>query len=98
MLHPLELSYDEFTEDVEENRLIKAATFVLSKTKNMDQELRRALRVIDNKLEDVNLVQYDPSNLPEINYLPNLNEYYRPAVDLAKFVLKNLIWTIQHGE
>lgn len=93
---PVEVEYEEFTEDIEENRLIKAASFVLRKVKHLKSSHKTALKALESKLDGVKLVDYDSQHLPEIHFT-NLNEYYRPAVDLAKFVLRNFSWTLQHG-
>jgi len=92
-LLPLEVCYDELTEDIEENRLIKAATFTLIKTKNLDPNLRISLRSIETKLDNVSLNSYDPRNLPEIHFT-SLNEHYKSAIEIAKFVLRNFTWTL----
>jgi 5-methylcytosine-specific restriction enzyme subunit McrC len=61
---PVEVSYDEFTEDVEENRLVKAAAYALYSTKNLHPDMKLALKSIDSKLDAVKLVSYDRSNMP----------------------------------
>eukprot|EP01117_Protostelium_nocturnum_P012907 TRINITY_DN477_c0_g1_i1.p1 TRINITY_DN477_c0_g1~~TRINITY_DN477_c0_g1_i1.p1 ORF type:complete len:532 (+),score=144.14 TRINITY_DN477_c0_g1_i1:136-1731(+) len=96
-MFPLEVTFEEFTEDVVENRLIKAACFLLSKTKNLSPQLRKSLRSIESKLDNVSHVQFDPFNLPEVNYHHGINDHYRPAIEISKFIIKNLMWTIQHG-
>jgi 5-methylcytosine-specific restriction endonuclease McrBC regulatory subunit McrC len=92
----VEVTYEEFTEDVEENRLIKAATKLLLQTKTLSPKQRLALKSIDSKLDGVTLVQYDKKHLPEIQYTP-LNEHYRGAIEMAKFVLKNFGFDLKHG-
>ncbi|PRP85161.1 McrBC 5-methylcytosine restriction system component [Planoprotostelium fungivorum] len=94
---PLEVKFEEFTEDIVENRLLKAACFTLLKTKNLSPTLRKSLRLIDSKLDDVTLQEFKEKDLPDVQYSHGVNDHYKPSIDIAKFVLKNLMWTIQHG-
>ncbi len=57
---------------------------------------RRSLRRFDSALERVRLVSYDPRRLPEIRYT-RLNEHYRPAVELAKLILRSGSFELRHG-
>jgi len=84
---PVEVRYDEFTTDIVENRLIKAAIFRLSKLRIRSAELRRSLRAFDALLENVQHVHFDPRKLPYVHY-SRLNDHYRPAVELAKLILQ----------
>ncbi|MBF6614977.1 MAG: hypothetical protein IVW55_17875, partial [Chloroflexi bacterium] len=93
---PAEVRYDEFTDDIEENRLIKAALSRLGRMRIRSERWRRALSAFDLLLQPVTLVEYDPSALPEILYT-RLNERYRPAVELAKLILKATSFELKHG-
>lgn len=93
---PVEVTYDEFTEDVEENRLLKAALHRLSRMRMRSSAARRSLRRFDSALERVRLASYDPRRLPEIRYT-RLNEHYRPAVELAKLILRSGSFELRHG-
>lgn len=93
---PVEVTYDEFTEDVAENRLLKAALHRLSRMRMRSGAARRSLRRFDSVLERVRLVSYDPRRLPEIRYT-RLNEHYRPAVELAKLILRSGSFELRHG-
>ena len=93
---PAEVTYDEFTEDMEENRLIKAALARLGKMRLRNELLRRSLRRFDSALERVELVRYDPRSIPEIRYT-RLNEHYRPAVELARLILHADSYELRHG-
>ena len=85
---PAEVTYDEFTEDIEENRLIKAALFRLSRLRIRNEIVRRSLRRFDSALERVELVRYDPRSIPEVRYT-RLNQQYRPAVEFARLILRS---------
>jgi 5-methylcytosine-specific restriction enzyme subunit McrC len=82
----VELRFDEFTEDIDPNRLIKAALARLGRMRIRNDEARRALRGFDQALERVTPVEFDPRRLPEISY-SRLNAHYRPAVELAKLII-----------
>lgn len=93
---PAEVTYDEFTEDIEENRLIKAALARLGGMRIRNRLVRRSLRRFDSALERVGLVRYDPRSIPEIRYT-RLNEHYRPAVELARLILRSDSYELRHG-
>jgi 5-methylcytosine-specific restriction enzyme subunit McrC len=94
---PVEVRYDEYTEDIEENRLIKAALVRLGRMRIRSKSSRRALSAFDLLLQPVSLVEYDPSALPDIVFT-RLNERYRPAIELAKLILKSTSFDLKHGK
>jgi hypothetical protein len=93
---PAEVTYDEFTEDIEENRLIKAALARLGNMRIRNQLVKRSLRRFDSALERVGLVRYDPRSVPVIRYT-RLNEHYRPTVELARLILRSDSYELRHG-
>jgi 5-methylcytosine-specific restriction enzyme subunit McrC len=93
---PAEVTYDEFTEDIEENRLIKAALFRLGGLRIRDEIVRRSLRRFDSALERVELVRYDPRSIPKVRYT-RLNQHYRPAVELARLIVRSDSYELRHG-
>lgn len=93
---PAEVAYDEFTEDIEENRLIKAALHRLGGMRIRNRPLGRSLRRFDSALERVGLVRYDPRSIPEVRYT-RLNEHYRPPVELARLILRSDSYELRHG-
>ncbi len=93
---PLEVTYDEFTEDIEENRLIKAALARLRRVPLRSPKALQMLHHYDAQLAPVQLVEYDTRRLPDITYT-RLNEHYRPAVELAKLVLRSISFELHRG-
>jgi 5-methylcytosine-specific restriction enzyme subunit McrC len=93
---PAEVRYDEFTEDIELNRLIKAAIASLGRTRIRSDEARRSLRTFDSLLSTVSLVDYHPQRLPDIHF-DRLNEHYRPAINLARLILRSMAFELAHG-
>jgi 5-methylcytosine-specific restriction enzyme subunit McrC len=93
---PAEVRFDEYTEDIEENRLLKAAIARLGRLRLRSAEVRRSLRAFDLTLAGVQLTQYEPRRLPTIVWT-RLNERYRPAVQLATLILRATSFDLAHG-
>jgi 5-methylcytosine-specific restriction enzyme subunit McrC len=93
---PVEVRFDDFTEDIEENRLIRAALSQLRALRLQSATSRRSLASLDSALERVSLVHYDPGRLPEVHFT-RLNEHYRGAIALAKLVLRATALEIAQG-
>jgi 5-methylcytosine-specific restriction enzyme subunit McrC len=93
---PVEVQYDEFTEDVEPNRLILAAADRLERLRPRSESSRAALRWIRGALERVSLRRYHPAQIPEVAY-DRLNEHYRGAVELARLLLRGISFDLGHG-
>jgi 5-methylcytosine-specific restriction enzyme subunit McrC len=97
IIPPVEVRYDEFTEDIEPNRLIRAAADRLGRMKLRSAGSRASLRWLRGTLERVTLQEYHPACLPEIVW-DRLNEHYRPAVDLAQLILRSISFDLRHGD
>lgn len=87
MLLPLEVTYDEFTVDTAENRILRTALRRMAGLARVNREVRQRLRHLDARLEGASL-------LPAGSQLPRwlstrMNERYRPALRLAEIVLRN---------
>lgn len=93
---PVEVRFDEFTEDIEENRLLKAAIHRLGRMRIRSERSRLALRAFDSALANVQPVEYHPRHLPEITW-SRLNNHYGPAIDLAKLILRATTFDVDHG-
>lgn len=83
---PVELRFDEFTEDILANRLVKAAAARLRHMTLTSTEARRGLGYIAAILEDVSLLEFRRRNVPEVRF-DRLNEHYRHVVGLARLIL-----------
>jgi len=97
---PFEVRYEDYTPDVTENRLIKAAVGRLGRMYLRLPESRARLRRIAAALDTVTAVPYDPRLLPDLVYT-RLNQHYRAAVELAKLIIRSttfdLTWGPAHG-
>ena len=86
-LLPVELQYDEFTDDVLPNRLVKAAAHRLGRLRLRSPEARRSLGWLAGIMERVSLVEFLPDRVPAVTF-DRLNEHYRGVVELSRLVLR----------
>ena len=85
---PIEVRYDEFTPDIPPNRLLKAAVRRLAWLPHRSPNTRRLLSAMRAVFVNVTEVDYRPTDLPDIPISP-LNAHYRPALALAKLILRS---------
>lgn len=84
---PAEVSYDDYTVDVAENRVLLAAARKLLAVPRLAETERQSLRKLLLKFEGVSLVA-DPAVLPDVQFT-RINSHYRPAVVLAEIILRH---------
>ncbi|MCY4108714.1 MAG: restriction endonuclease [Chloroflexi bacterium] len=94
---PVEVRYDEFTEDILANRLVKAAVDRLGRMQLRSRDARRKLGRIAGMLDDVSLVEFPPKAVPEVRF-DRLNEHYREVVALSRLVLRHSAYEASRGE
>ena len=94
---PLEVRYDEFTDDIVENRLVKAAVARLGEMRLRSWQARRGLGWTAAMLENVSLVEYASGDVPEVTF-DRLNEHYRGAVGLSRLILRHSAFEASRGE
>ena len=85
---PVEVSYDDFTEDTEMNRLIKAAIARLGRMRIRSRDARTRLRAFDRVLGQVADVEYQRGAIPDFSF-NRLNRHYEPAIRLAQLILRS---------
>jgi len=84
-LLPVELSVDDYTVDIAENQLLRAAARLLLTLPRLTKEARRRLVHLESRLVDASLVR-PGAGLP--SWQPTrLNERYQPAVRFAELIL-----------
>jgi 5-methylcytosine-specific restriction enzyme subunit McrC len=93
---PLEVTYDDYTEDIVENRVLKAALRVAHALPVRSPELRRRLRGHEPILANVRHVEIGPRAIPAINWT-RLNEHLRPAYNLASMILAGTSISLESG-
>ncbi len=84
---PLECSFEEYTEDVEPNRIVKAALRRLLRTPGLDGGVVRGLRFRYRDFDGVASIEYAPGALPEVEF-NRLNEHWEAAGILARLILQ----------
>lgn len=84
---PVEVTYDDFTEDIALNRILKAAIVGLGKLRLRNLRIRRDLAQLDGPFGRVALVEFPGGATPDPTYT-HLSEHYRPAVELARWILR----------
>lgn len=93
---PVDVTYDEFTEDILANQLVRTATERLGRMRLRSLEARGGLGAIAATLENVMPVEFRPSEVPEVRF-DRLNEHYRQAVGLSRLVLRHSAFESQRG-
>ena len=93
---PAEVTFDDFTADIDENRILKAALRRLRGLRIRSPENRQGLRRYNAALSFVADVEYPAQGGPSITYT-RLNEHYRPAVELAQLILRSTSFEFLHG-
>ncbi len=94
---PVEVRYDEFTDDILANRLVKAATARLAGMRLRSQQARRGIGRVAGMLANVSLVPFPPRNVPEIDF-DRLNEHYRGVVGLSRLILRHSAFESGRGK
>ena len=97
MLLPIEVRYDEFTDDILANQLVKAAAFRLGRTPLRSADARRGIGWIAAMLDNVSLCEWSSRSVPELPF-DRLNEHYRSVVALARLILSRGEFESRRGE
>ena len=85
---PVEVRYDEFTDDIRENQLVKAAAARLGGMRLRSREARVGLGWIAAMLDNVSPAEFPPNDVPEVPF-DRLNEHYRGGVGLSRLILRH---------
>ena len=85
---PVEVRYDEFTDDVLANRLVKAAVGRLGMMQLRFHGARRGLGWIAGMLDNVSFVEFPADSVPEVPF-DRLNEHYADVVALSRLILRH---------
>ncbi len=94
---PIDVAFDEYTEDIEKNRLLKTAIYRLGHTLIRSDSIRGKVRRLWPNFVNVDLGTYVRGALPPVSYT-RLDEHYRPAVELARLVIENSILELYQGK
>lgn len=88
LLLPLEVAYDDYTVDIAENRILRAAIQLMTHVPRLSDTVRSRLSHLDSKLDNVSSLRYG-TQLPAWAG-SRLNEHYVPALRLSEIVLKTM--------
>ena len=96
VLTPVACAYDDFTEDIVENRALRAAVRLALRVPNIAAEERQRLMRQLVTLESVADVPVSAETIDAIHHT-RLNQHYAPALGLARLILANLTLHDAHG-
>ena len=94
---PVEVRYDEFTDDILLNRLVKAAAHRLGRLGLRSREARSGVAWVAESLGNVSLAAFPPGAVPEVRF-DRLNEHYRSVAALARLVLRQGAFEAARGK
>jgi 5-methylcytosine-specific restriction enzyme subunit McrC len=93
---PLELTYDDHLLEIPENRLIRGATELLLRMRQIPKSARLRLLRVRATLEEVG--PEPPVPLVSAPEITRLNQRYAPALALAELILRGTSITTSRGE
>ena len=93
---PVEVRYDEFTDDITANRLVKAAARRLGRMQLRVPAAHNGLGRIAATLDNVSLVEFPPAHVPAVEF-DRLNAHYREVVALSRMVLRHSEYQAERG-
>jgi 5-methylcytosine-specific restriction enzyme subunit McrC len=97
LVPPIEVAFDEFTADIAENRVVKAALYTLRRLGVRSAHVSSSLRGLEARFEEVSLVDYRGVPVPQFVYT-RLNGHYRTALSLARLILESSSYELKGGE
>jgi len=92
---PVEIDFDDFTEDIDENRILQTALRVLGRLDGVTAALGHALKGMQVLFADVESLPRGLP-LPEIRS-HRLNQHYSIPLRLARVILEAVSWTHREG-
>lgn len=92
---PIEIDFDDFTEDIDENRVLQTALRVLGRLDGVTDALGHNFKAMQALFADVESL---PRGLPLPDVrLHRLNQHYAVPLRLARVVLEAVSWTHREG-
>ena len=91
------MRYDEFTDDILANRLVKAAAYRLGRMRLYSGKARTDLGWVAGMLDNVSLIAFPPNNVPEIKF-DRLNAHYREVIALSQLILQHNAYEADRGK
>jgi 5-methylcytosine-specific restriction enzyme subunit McrC len=90
------VAYDEFTPDILENRLLKAAIERIRRIRIANEPIRLALGRYARLLGDVSDQNYAAGRIPEVHFT-HLNRHYERAIFFAHMILSAMSFDLGDG-
>ena len=94
---PIKVRYDEFTDDIPANRLVKAAAYRLGGMRLRWPAARTGLGWVAAMLDNVSLMEFPPNAVPEVRF-DRLNEHYQEVIALSRLVLRHSAFESGRGQ
>ena len=94
---PVEVRYNEFTDDILENRLVKAAARKIGQLHLRSPHARRGLGWIAGMLDNVSYVEFSPRSVPPVT-MNRLNDHYGDVIALSRLILRHGAFESERGE
>ncbi|QHC71589.1 restriction endonuclease [Rathayibacter sp. VKM Ac-2801] len=94
-LLPIELTVDDYSADIVENRILRAAGRLLLTVPRVSPDVRRRLAHLDSRLSEAALLQ--PGTMTPSWQASRLNQRYQPALRFAELVLARTTPTTTSG-
>ena len=92
---PIEIDFDDFTEDIDENRVLQTALRVLARLDGVADALGHNLKAMQVLFADVESLPRG-LQLPDVR-LHRLNQHYAVPLRLARVILEAVSWTHHEG-
>ncbi len=94
---PVEVRYDEFTDDILANRLVKAAVIRLGGMRLRSPDAQRGLGWVAAMLDNVSYEEFLRNDVPPVKF-DRLNAHYEQVVALARLVLRHGAFEAYRGK
>ena len=94
---PVEVRYQEFTDDVLENQLVKAASRRLGSLRLRSPHARRGLGWIAGILDNVSIQEFRPNAVPDVTF-GRLNDHYAGVIALSRLILRHGAFESERGD
>ena len=94
---PIVVRFDEYTDDILANHLVKAAANRLGRLRLRSKSARAGLAWIDGTLQNVSFVEFSGQRVPDLQF-DQLTEHYRSAIDISRMILRHVGFESGRGQ
>ena len=93
---PVEVRYDEFTDDIVPNQLVKAAVMLLGDMRLHSRHASIGLGWVAAMLDNVSGIEFPVTDVPKVAF-DRLNAHYQGVVTLSRLILQNGAYQSNRG-